>query len=157
MPSIVFEEGYEFGLTPEEIITTWSNLQEEINFIFTSKQTWDYNCVMWALHIDHIWKDFGYSDDGYLNPDQTTTPYINFYKENGFVICENALLEDGFEKICIFSNRGNFSHVSRQLADGRWASKMGNYEDIEHSAVTDVGGVGYGNPEFYMKRPFQKS
>lgn len=149
---MIFEDGYEYGLTPAEIAGTWHNLQENVNFIFTSKQTWDYNCVMWSLHRDDYWKDFFYTEDGYISIDQSIKPYVEFFKENGFSICETNVVEEGFEKICIYSKNGIFSHVSRQLKDGRWASKMGNYEDIEHLSVFDVNGEGYGAPEVYMKK-----
>lgn len=149
---ITFERGYEIGLTPAEIATSWSHLERQVNFGFTSVQTWDYNCVMWSLNIDDDWKDFFYTEDGYVSPDQSINPYINFFKERGFQICENGELEPGQTKICIYSKNGIFSHVSRLMENGRWASKMGNYEDIEHLSEFDVSGIGYGKPETYMKK-----
>ncbi len=149
---MVFEDGYVFGLKNSEIELSWSNLQENLNFIFTSKQTWEYNCVMWSLNRDDEWRDFFYSDDGYVNPDQSINPYVAYFQENGFETCENSSLEVGALKICIFSKNGIFSHVSRQLQDGRWASKMGNYEDIEHLTEFDVSGLGYGSPDIYMQK-----
>jgi hypothetical protein len=43
-------------------------------------------------------------------------------------------------------------HASRQLPDGRWASKLGLSEDIKH-ALQDLTGTVYGSVVLVMKRP----
>lgn len=149
---MIFEDDYQFALSPEEIATYWNNLQANINFSFTSKKTWDYNCVMWSLHKDDDWKDFGYDENGELNKDQTVKPYVAFFEENGFELCDTGDFVEGFEKICIYSKDGNFSHVCRQIAGDMWASKMGDYEDIEHTTLEALIGKGYGNPQIFMAK-----
>ena len=49
---------------------------------------------------------------------------------------------------------GEWQHAARQMADGRWTSKMGTEgEDIIHPNPADVGGTLYGEVVRYMKRP----
>lgn len=43
-------------------------------------------------------------------------------------------------------------HAARQLASGRWTSKLGKLEDIDH-ALHDLEGMLYGAVVLFMKRP----
>jgi hypothetical protein len=43
-------------------------------------------------------------------------------------------------------------HAARQLPSGRWTSKLGPMEDIEH-ALHDLTGMAYGSVVLVMKRP----
>jgi len=62
-------------------------------------------------------------------------------------------MEVGFEKVALFADaQGLPLHAARQLSDGRWTSKLGEQEDIEH-ALRDLEGVAYGNVALVMKRP----
>jgi hypothetical protein len=47
-------------------------------------------------------------------------------------VCRDSELELGFEKIAIYTRNGLVQHVSRQLASGRWTSKMASGCDAEH-------------------------
>ena len=40
----------------------------------------------------------------------------------------------------------------RQLPDGRWTSKLGKAEDIEHESPDDVAGRIYGEVDEFLKR-----
>jgi len=42
-------------------------------------------------------------------------------------------------------------HAARQLPEGRWTSKLGELEDIEH-ALHDLTGTVYGSVVLVMKR-----
>ncbi|MCG8587287.1 MAG: hypothetical protein MI757_21490 [Pirellulales bacterium] len=46
-----------------------------------------------------------------------------------------------------------YTHAARQLPDGRWTSKLGKAEDIEHDSANDVAGGLYGEVVEFMKRP----
>jgi hypothetical protein len=43
-------------------------------------------------------------------------------------------------------------HAARQLPGGRWTSKLGNREDIEHD-LNAVSGEAYGTVVMVLKRP----
>jgi hypothetical protein len=67
-------------------------------------------------------------------------------------------MEAGFEKIAIYvDGDGVPTHAARQLSDGAWTSKLGEWEDIRHltlEAMEDDGlGLGYGKVSLILKRP----
>jgi hypothetical protein len=79
---------------------------------------------------------------------------IEAYAQVGFEVCESIDLEDGKEKIVIFTDSaGEPRHAARQLPSGAWTSKLGVHVDIEHADVAAVGGLLYGEPAVFMSRP----
>lgn len=74
----------------------------------------------------------------------------------GYVVCDNDQMEPGYEKIALFSLAGMPKHAARQLASGRWVSKLGPSEDIEHG-LQDLTGLVYGSVVLVMKRPVRTS
>ncbi len=76
------------------------------------------------------------------------------YATIGYSECANGSLENGFEKIALYADgEGQVTHAARQLPSGKWTSKLGDLEDIEHSHPEDVGGGDYGEVICYLKRP----
>jgi hypothetical protein len=61
-------------------------------------------------------------------------------------------LEPGFEKIALYELRGMYTHAARQLPDGRWKSKLGEDEDIEHDTPECLCGKFYGQVHCIMRR-----
>ena len=49
-------------------------------------------------------------------------------------------------------DQGTPLHAARQLPNGRWTSKLGELEDIEH-VLHDLEGAAYGSVVLVMKRP----
>ena len=73
----------------------------------------------------------------------------------GYAVCSGHELESGFEKIALFADSLAMpTHVVRQLKNGRWTSKLGKAEDIEHD-LHDLEGDLYGMVVQVMKRPFK--
>jgi hypothetical protein len=71
----------------------------------------------------------------------------------GYTVCEGEEPESGYEKIALFADGdGRPTHAARQLPNGRWSSKLGKAEDIEHG-LRDLEGTLYGEVVFLMKRP----
>ncbi len=62
----------------------------------------------------------------------------------GYAVCDDERLEPGQEKIALFALSGEPRHAARQLPSGRWASKLGPMEDIEHE-LHDLTGLVYGS------------
>jgi hypothetical protein len=61
-------------------------------------------------------------------------------------------METGWEKVALFAHEdGTPTHAARQLASGRWTSKLGELEDIEHE-LEAVEGAAYGSVVVYLKR-----
>ncbi|MFM5979047.1 MAG: hypothetical protein ACKO9I_00565, partial [Sphaerospermopsis kisseleviana] len=90
------------------------------------------------------------------NNDASTDEVVAF-KTIGYEICENDVLETGFQKIAIYANSNKIpTHIARQLPDGKWTSKLGQDEDIEHNNLQGLtGNPGYGEVAFLMKKPPQ--
>ncbi len=45
-----------------------------------------------------------------------------------------------------------YTHAVRQLANGKWTSKLGKAEDIEHDSPDDIAGGLYGEVVQFMRR-----
>ena len=69
----------------------------------------------------------------------------------GYEPCERGDLEPGFEKVAIFADDEGPTHAARQLDNGRWTSKLGSMEDIEH-ALEGLAGSEYGRVVRYLRR-----
>ncbi len=82
----------------------------------------------------------------------TIDAYIAAFRTKGFEVCDGESLEPGVEKIAIYGQHGEPTHAARQLPGGSWTSKMGDYEDIQHTTLLSVSGPLYGNVRVFMKR-----
>lgn len=70
-------------------------------------------------------------------------------------------MEEGYEKVALFARHDDEgriapTHAAKQLADGRWTSKLGALEDIEHMEPEDVNGPLYGTPIRFMRRAISR-
>ena len=74
------------------------------------------------------------------------------YRTLGYEPCDNPAFELGFEKIAIYLKDGVPKHASRQLPNGRWSSKLGSAELIEHDFDALEGEI-YGEIRQVLKRP----
>ena len=54
------------------------------------------------------------------------------------------MLETEFEKIAVFGKDGRWTHAARLKVDGKWTSKLGKEEDIEHNTLESMEGDLYG-------------
>ena len=79
--------------------------------------------------------------------------YVAAFDTLGYEPCDDGSLEEGFEKVAIYeSPSGYVMHVARQLHTGRWTSKLGQLEDIEHAGPDELEGREYGRVVQYMRR-----
>ncbi|MGH6736855.1 MAG: DUF7689 domain-containing protein [Acidobacteriota bacterium] len=129
----------------------------------TSDETADYNCIAHAAGKDDNWwwpdDPPAYWPDGHDRTD-TIEAFVKAYATVGFSLIEddNYELEVGIEKIAIYvDGDGIPTHAARQLEDGSWTSKLGEWEDIQHktlNAVEDKGdlGLGYGKVAVILRK-----
>jgi hypothetical protein len=113
------------------------NIQNGGGFTITSPPTDEYNCIAWAAsdhrrwwwpHPEHYWPP-------QAPRELTMDAFVRAYALCGYSPCQDGSLEVGVEKIAIYAKAtGEPKHASRQLATGRWTSKLGQSEDIEHDA-----------------------
>jgi hypothetical protein len=119
----------------------------------TSPATATYNCFAWAVGDTDNWWQPGLHWPFVTHPfDDTVEELKRVFRTLGYEECPAANLESGFEKVALFGVADQYTHAARQLSDGKWTSKLGAEEDIEHESPDAVGGGIYGEVVLYMKR-----
>ena len=126
-----------------------------------SRATNSYNCIAWAAgeNFRNWWPDPSMS--GYWPPNvprsETTQAFILAYGTLGFALCFDGTLEPGIEKIALYGKgpRGAEvpTHAALQLESGQWTSKLGPFEDVNHTTVEAATGPVYGRVMCYLSRP----
>jgi hypothetical protein len=120
----------------------------------TSDRTPKYNCIAYAAYDQSRYWD---TAKGYYWPPGALREYsieswTDAFRVLSYTRCDDATLEDGFEKIAIYVKGGKPTHVARQLVSGQWTSKLGPDEDITHQTLEALEGELYGTIQVLMKR-----
>jgi hypothetical protein len=85
--------------------------------------------------------------------EETLAAFQEAFASLGYSVCASDEWENGFEKVALFADADSSpTHAARQRNSGRWTSKLGEIEDIEHS-LRDLEGAEYGSVVLVMKRP----
>lgn len=128
------------------------------SFHVTSPATRDYNCIAWAAgDTAHWWWPDADPDAAVFWPaggpaEETLDAFVAAFASLGYTVCEDEGPEAGRQKIALFADAdGRPTHAARQLPGGRWTSKLGRAEDIEHR-LHDLEGAIYGAVAVIMKR-----
>ena len=116
----------------------------------------DYNCIAWAAgdNANWWWPDADGQDTWPAGVARlaTVAAFGDAFATLGYTPCDDDQLEDDYEKIALFALAGVPKHAARQLPSGRWTSKLGLLQDIEHT-LHDLTGMAYGSVVLVMKRP----
>ena len=138
------------------------NLNEK-NHCVIGVWTFRYNCISWAAGFDdREW--WPYPDGKGYWPEHaprefTIDAFMCVFIPMGYTRCRDGSLQKSFEKIVIYGlqdgDKTMPTHVARQLPNGRWTSKLGGGERIEHLAPDNLIGPKYGQPCVFMKRPLE--
>jgi hypothetical protein len=116
----------------------------------------DYNCIAWAAECQDRWWWPDPMGTAYWPPgvprEETVTAFEMAYGTLGFAACVDDSLEAGFRKVAIYAKAGTPTHAARQLSDGRWTSKLGEWEDIEHATLQALEGGTYGAVASILRR-----
>lgn len=125
----------------------------------TSPEDERYNCIAWAAGDTKNWwwpDEPDHPESGHWPPGVPRMETLEAFRlasaTLGYVVCNDDTLEPGQEKIALFALAGLPKHAARQLPSGRWTSKLGPMEDIEH-ALHDLTGLVYGAVVLLMKWP----
>lgn len=149
--------------------TLFPNLNHT-NHRVTSNRTEAYNCIAWAMqdgerwwqpHADYYWPNgIALADD-----EEPTVAHVTaIFVECGFELMpmprrktSRDKTEADFNRIAVFgtgrAETDRFTHVARQLDTGWWASKIGDWEDIEHLSLDVLEGIAYGKVAAILRRP----
>jgi hypothetical protein len=141
-------------VTPFEIL--FPVLQPK-SYQATSPPDAAYNCIAWAAGETQTW--WWPDADGLAYwpaaaaRDETVAAFVTAFGALGYSPCSGDQVEPGFEKVALFADaQGRPRHAARQLPSGRWTSKMGELEDIEHG-LHDLAGSVYGIVVQVLRRP----
>jgi hypothetical protein len=117
----------------------------------TSNIDQTYNCLAFAaLDLLHVWDpslDQGYYWPPGIPAGTSAGDWMKALKSRGFVWFHSGDMqpEPHLVKVVIFGSvGGQATHAARQLKNGQWTSKLGDYEDIVHDKPEDVAGGSYG-------------
>jgi hypothetical protein len=134
------------------------NLNES-NHRTTSPPTPLYNCFGWAIAGEEalLGPERGYIWPSAAPRNHKLSSFEIVVAEYGYDRCETSSLEPGWEKIALFGIPEHIDHAARQLSSGRWTSKLGREEDIEHDTPEAVAGGAYGTILAFFKRATEES
>lgn len=152
-------QGTGTDLVSEDLESVFPHLARSV-YAITSPSTPEYNCIAWAVgDVERWWWPVAGSF-AYWPPNiplqESLDAFIKAFGSIGFTPCEDANVEQGYEKIVLYvDENGKPTHAARQLPNGRWTSKLGKVEDIEHELDGLTGAV-YGVVAQVLKRPIDE-
>ncbi len=129
-------------------------------FRVTSPRDRTYNCTAWAAGFTNDWWwPIDVHRRSYWPPgvarEETLEAFRDAFATLDYALCSCEILEAGVEKVALFADYQNVpTHAARQLPNGRWTSKLGIIEDIEHD-LRDLEGDIYGTVVLLLKRSLQ--
>ena len=133
------------------------------NYKRTSPESTQYNCFAWASGVDdRRWEPITrrYWPNGVTTRDVSFDALIQHFDSQGYEQCRDGSLEKGFEKVALYAivrpNELIPTHAAKQLQNGWWTSKLGDWDDIIHSSPDDLISNGYGEPVMFMRRAMTK-
>jgi hypothetical protein len=124
-------------------------------YVVTSPASPAYNCIAWAVgETDRWWWPdaigVGYWPDG-VPREETLAAFLAAYTTLGYAPTANPAPEPDAVKVAIYARSGLPTHAARQLPSGRWTSKLGQAEDIEHDLSDLVSSI-YGDVAVILAR-----
>lgn len=135
-------------------------------FKVTSEATVRYNCIAWAMGFDDRWvappvvyeqgwsqddKKFVWWPEGVADSMDPTALKEAFVRI-GFEECEDAVPDNRYDKVRLYSYNGEWTHASRIIDDNVEHSKCGELFDCRHS-VGVFDKTYYGTGFAIMRRP----
>lgn len=140
------------------MITDWGRLFPGLlhdGYALTSLPDNRYNCIAWAAGANDAWWEPDPLNMFYWPPgaprEYSIGAYIAAFRTLGYDVCRDPTLEDGFEKVAIYTRGVEALHAARQLPNGLWASKLGQGDDIHHTLM-GLAGTRYGDPTEFLRR-----
>ena len=122
----------------------------------TSEADTAYNCIGWAATGQK--SEWWQHTPGYRWPGPNRSSVIESlvsvfvslrYEQRP---ASETSVEAGYEKIALYARNGFWTHAARQLPNGKWTSKLGEDEDIEHDSAECICGIKYGTVHCIMRR-----
>lgn len=127
----------------------------------TSRWTIKYNCIAFAAKDEtQPWWPVppGASPRYYYWPpglplEENVRSFLAAFATLGFEQCQTSGHEFGYEKVALYVDAYDSpKHMARELGDGIWYSKLGDYQDIRHHALDGVENAVYGQAKYFMRK-----
>lgn len=141
----------------EDIESLFPGLRNS-SFRVASPATDVYNCIAWAAGdtTRWWWPDPDPDNQAVFWPpsaprEESLEAFTAAFEALGYAPCCGEEIETGFEKIALLAAGSVPTHAARQLPSGRWTSKLGRREDIEHD-LHAISGAAYGAVVQVFKR-----
>lgn len=113
------------------------------------------NCIAYAAGVTNEWWEHtpGYKWPAFRS--EKIASLVALFAGRGYQACASDALESGYEKVALYELAGEWTHAAKQLPTGKWTSKLGPDEDIEHDTPDCLCGTGgaYGSIHCIMRRP----
>ena len=130
----------------------------ELNHRVTSPRSPEYNCIAWAAEdLSRWWEPGRHWPTPVATGDYGIAVLEAAFRALRYETCEDGALEPGFQKVALYGSFEFYTHAARQLPDGRWTSKLGRSEDIEHETPDVIAGGLYGEVVQFLKRADSRS
>ena len=124
------------------------------NHRVTSEAAPDYNCIAWSMNDAERWWEPGVYWPVETHPgDFGLGVLVEAFRSLGFEESDGGGPEAGYERVALYGDTFFYTHAARQLPNGKWTSKLGRSEDVEHDTPDDLAGGVYGEVHQYMRRP----
>ena len=130
-------------------------LEHDGNFILNSPETYQYNCIAFAMGMQDRWVDNADIPWHWWPPVHKggkDTDLIEAFKYFGFEVCDmDDSLDEKYDKVALYHNGDEWTHAARVVDEGIYHSKFGSSFDGFHSRG-DVLQAQYGDPFIIMRR-----
>ena len=123
------------------------------NHRVTSPATPNYNCIAWSADDTQRWWQPGIHWPIEAQPDDYGLGLlVETFRSLGYEECEDEVPEPGYEKVALYGGMLIYTHAARQLANGKWTSKLGRAENIEHDSPDALARGVYAEVHEFMRR-----
>ncbi len=149
------------------LVQAFPKLLNDNSFEVTSKASPNYNCIAWACMYDERWIQPPYLGKPNLDcvvwwppeiPEGIEPEYLkSLFEYHGYIECNSSKREEGYRKVALFFNEqtNEWTHAARELNNGCWTSKLGTFNDIQHSTPETIENDDYGKVYCFMKKKFK--
>jgi hypothetical protein len=150
------------NLTRSELEAKLPKLRSQPYKHDASDATGRYNCVSFAIEKTRKWLEAGLHGGRYDWPPDipdTIDGWTEMFVREGYELTTNRDVESGFQKVAIYIDLDDMrpGHVAK-LDGTKWKSKLGRYQDIEHSSLDVLEGDEYweyGVVDRVLRRPIK--
>lgn len=139
----------------ENLETKFPSLASD-GYRLTSPEDPLYNCIAWLFGETEAWWEpfpicywpIPYS----IVKASKIDTLIAMLEHFGFEKSDGTSPGDGYERVAIYGKNGEWTHAAKQLPTGKWTSKLGPDQDIEHDTLECLVGSEYGDIVRILKR-----